>query len=594
MEPAQPSAGRVGLRSLRPFIAWIVLSAALFACQYHLYQLHHATIRFTVSIEGRSKIGTHWAMLNDVPFENGRPTGLGERKLTIQAEDAEPFSTNVSVGYGGIDLGHITLQRIRGTLDLNVSPKSDLVSVSGTEMSKALTDVTHKDVSLATGHYLIEAHFTRFSTQEEVTILPHKVQRVSIDPGIVALQLTSEPTNLMFTLDSSQRSNISIRSNTPVLLTDMPAGEYTLKIWTDDYRKTVPLRLDAAQHTNEISINFDYAQLTVTSDPSGAEVWERNNRLGLTPLTIRRRPDSYEFTITNDGFRGTNFTLALSGNETQTVAVVLPNLAFIQAMENARAELLSRTPDFTRGLAEVEKALKIKPADSDALRVKRTLLFTQHLIAARDFERNGEAAAALAQIDDALKLNPSEPASLAIKERLERAKAEADERRAQEEKEKAEAKASARLAHPQRVLQNISNRIRYAELFQTETMHAGGAVDDVLAKVQRALKHKPEWAFIPSKSDADTAIIEGDLNSIGTKRHLVMVLGQTSDADVSICFKLIQRVLDSKVQLNLSGITDDSYVPLHPQYISNGLRSPEREQAAAVQALKQRIQDELR
>ena len=592
MEPATSHAGTSKLRILRPFLIWIFLSLLLFACDYHLKQARHVSIQFAVSIEGRAGHPDYFARLNDKPFEPGHSSGLGDRRLVIQAQDAEPFSTNVFVWYGGIDLGRITLARTRGTLDLNVKPAAQ-VTVKGEETNQTFIATTHESVPLPTGRYKVSAQFARLKVEDEVVIRAHDYRRLSINPGIVAFHLTSQPTNAEFELQSEAPRDITIRSNTPALLSDLPAGDYSLRIWQGDYRKYVPVRLIAAEPTNELAVAFDYAQLTITSEPTGAEISVGENRLGVTPATLRLRPDSSRIALSKDGFTGTNLLLVLRGSETQTVSVTLLSLAYLEAVKGAEGELSSFAPDYGRALAAVEKALQIRPTDSAALTLKRTIQFGQQFQNARQSEQNGDRATALAQIEEALKLRPDDREALAFKENLKRVQQQADERRKREERQAAEAKAAARLAHPQKILQTISDNLRYANLFQSQTMPAAGKVDEVLVKVQRALKQKPEWSFVPQRRDSDTVVIHGELNSIGAKRHLIMILGQTTDTDVVICFKLILRVLDSNVQVNLKGISDESYVPLHPKYVS-GFRQPDKENAAAVQDIKQRITDELR
>lgn len=244
-------------------------------------------------MEGRSQRPAYRAELNQNAFEAGSHSGLGQKSLTIRATDAEPFTTNVFVWYGGKNLGNLSLTRSRGTLDLSIIPPPTRLIVTGQETNKSFEAPGHELLSLPTGKYKITAQFTRFTNEREIEIFAHQTQHVSINPFITALRLNSQPTNAEFHLTSITTPGISIRSNTPVLLAEMPAGKYELTIWRGDYRKTMPVTLSAAGGTNELNVEFDYASLAVTSAPPGAQVLSGGKSLGVTPTTLNLPPGFY-------------------------------------------------------------------------------------------------------------------------------------------------------------------------------------------------------------------------------------------------------------------------------------------------------------
>ena len=100
----------------RPLFGWFVLSCGLLAWRHHQQEEKRATLQFTVLVEGRSERPLYRAELNQRGFDAGEPSGLGRKQLTIQADGAEPFTTNFFVWYGGKNLDAITLVRTRGTL----------------------------------------------------------------------------------------------------------------------------------------------------------------------------------------------------------------------------------------------------------------------------------------------------------------------------------------------------------------------------------------------------------------------------------------------------------------------------------------------
>ena len=525
------------------------------------------------------------AELNERAFEAGTHSGLWDKRLVIRATDAEPFVTNVFVWYGGKDLGNLSLTRSRGTLDFIVTPAARRLTVTGQETNKNLEATTHEVLSLPTGKYKITAEFTRFTSEQEIDIFANQTHRVSINPGITALRLNSQPTNAEIHVTSITPPGISIRSNTPVLLSEMPSGKYELSVWRGDYRKTMPVTVSANGGTNELIIEFDYGSLVVTSAPPGAEIMHGAKRLGMTPATFDLPPGFYRLDIIKQGFQSTNVSLTVTGNVTNALMVKLPNLAFLRAMERARQELSAFNVNYDRALAEVETALQIEPADQDARRLKRTIQFHQHLIRSKQFAADRDYSKALVEIDAALKLNPDYKEALALKADWEKAKQESEQ-----------VAAEARREHPEKVFQTFASRVPNNDLFEPQLMRFSNSLHTVSAAVVRALGSNPEWNVSPAgKPDVDTVVIHAGIKSFASRKNVVLVAGQTADNEVALYFKLFEYTLDTKIQVSLSGVSDDSYTPLHPQRVS-AVRAPfvEKQRATSIQNFKKRIEDELR
>jgi tetratricopeptide (TPR) repeat protein len=569
------------LTGFRSIIVWVLASFVLLSWQYHRQQALQATTQFTVSMEGRSPL--YRAELNGSVFDAGSHSGLGHKRLTLRAANAELFVTNVFVWYGGKNLGNLSLTRSRGMLDFSITSAARRFTVTGQETNGSFGSTTHEILSLPTGRYKLTTEFTRFTSEQDIEIFANQTHRVSINPFITALRLDSQPTDAEFHLTSITTPGISIRSNTPVLLAEMPTGKYELAIWKGDYRKTMPVALTGSEGTNELMVEFDYASISVTSTPPGAQVLHGARRLGVTPAILNLPPGSYRLDIFKEGFQGTNVSLTLTGNATNTLMVTLPNLALLQAMERARQELSAF--NYERALTEVETALQIEPEDEDARALKRTIQFNQCFTRAKQFAANRDYSKALADIDAALKLNPDHKEALAFKSSLEKAKQEAEQLAAE-----------ARRHHPEKVFQAVASRLPNNELFEPQLMRFTNSLKAVSAGLVRALGRNPEWNVSPtSNPDMDTAVIHAGIKSFASRKNVVLVVGQTTDSEVALYFKLFEYTLDTKIQVSLGGVSDDSYTPLHPQRVS-ALRAPfvEKQRAASIQEFKKRIEDELR
>lgn len=116
-----------------------------------------------------------------------------------------------------------------------------------------------------------------------------------------AVRITSDPTGLAFEI--SNRSGFSARGHTPTELSDVPVGLVTLKIsnagWSDFLTQTT---IKTGQ-LNELSATYKLGDLTVISDPSGADVSIDGINLGRTPLTLRGlRPGTKSIVLKIDGY----------------------------------------------------------------------------------------------------------------------------------------------------------------------------------------------------------------------------------------------------------------------------------------------------
>src|SRR5712671_5020560 len=100
MKLASIAGGPEMRQSFRPVLWWILASSLLFLWQYHHSHAAKATMQFTISMDGRREELLHDATLNGLPYKAGQPSGVGWKKLVVQAQDAEPFRTNCFVWYG--------------------------------------------------------------------------------------------------------------------------------------------------------------------------------------------------------------------------------------------------------------------------------------------------------------------------------------------------------------------------------------------------------------------------------------------------------------------------------------------------------------
>lgn len=127
-----------------PLLWWVVVSSLLLLWRFHEVQSSKATVTFTVSMEGQTGPILHDSTINGFRYLAGQPSGVGRKKLVVEARNAEPFETNVFVWYGGAAFGKINLTRTRGKMDLNISSRAESVRITGSEERLSLTNFTRE------------------------------------------------------------------------------------------------------------------------------------------------------------------------------------------------------------------------------------------------------------------------------------------------------------------------------------------------------------------------------------------------------------------------------------------------------------------
>jgi hypothetical protein len=564
----------------RPLLGWFVVTLVLLVWRNHQTQERQATIQFAVSLEGRAGRPDYRAKLNHVPFDSGGHSGLGRKQLTIEANDAETFVTNVFVGYGGVGFGHIRLARSRGTIDLQTKPEAVRVTINGAETNCDFTGTPSGILSLPTGFYTSKVEFARFNLGRRFYVAARDADRLVIDANITAFALSSNPTNAQFELQSLSHTNVTVQSNTPVTITELPAGDYHLHIWRGDYQKTVPVKLNAIG-TNELQVEFDYAKITIQSEPAGASVRDGKKLLATTPGSLTLPTGLYQLTVAKEGFVTTNVALSLSANEDRSVELSLLSEAYVTGLERARHFSSGFVVDLERALDGVNAALQAKPGDESATTLKQEIIYQRHLRDAREFRRTRQIARAFEEVESALKLKVNGSDALTLKQDLEK-----------EQQAVAAAEAQAKRELPRKAFEEAVQRLPHHDLFPSQESKFTGQAKTVRDKILEALARTPTWNVARlDKPDDNVSVIHADIKGFGSRQNAIIVVSQTAENEVAVHWKLWTFTLGSNIQIGLSGISDSSFRPLHTSYATPlGAASVERRRQTEIEQFKKRLE----
>ena len=111
---------------------------------------------------------------------------------------------------------------------------------------------------------------------------------------------------------------------TPLRIT-VSVGTHKIKVVKAGYKPyetTVEVR---AGETAKLSVKLEVkkAELTITSNPSGAEVYIDDKRVGTTPLKLKLAPGTYTIKIVKEGYREYIATIKVSAGETKSISTQL-------------------------------------------------------------------------------------------------------------------------------------------------------------------------------------------------------------------------------------------------------------------------------
>ena len=503
------------------------LGIVLFGWVHQHVQAPRAILAFDVRMDGQpvADPSAYAATLGDRSVKSGEAAGLGWREFRLTMADAAAFYTNVFIWYGTNDLGPIELAHHRGEIRLTIEPPAKTVVLAGLYHRVSLTNTSGTTSSVPVGKYEGRVVFDHFEERIELGVASNQVCACAIRPPVSRLRLTSEPGGAGFELTGIDRPNVDLRGVVPAVVGPLAPGNYHARMWRGDYVKETNLTLIQGM-TNRFGMIFDYGEIALTSQPTGALVYAEGNFVGRTPMRLRDlRPGRYQFTLKRPGFHPGELGAEVRGKGVVTLTTNLVSVRYTQAMERARAALAAETPACAVALARLEEALEEKPGDAEALALK------------------GECETIL----------------------------KAEQERAAEQKEAQDIEARQR--HPDELFHRLTDRRRFADLFDTQSLHLVGQVDRTREAVLRALAADPPWeVLLDTKPDADTRLIEARSMSLTSgKRTVVVVAGQVTDEGVDVFYKIWDYAFGPHLNAGRAGgVSEENLVPVHPDYLSEG------------------------
>ncbi|GHB90223.1 SUMF1/EgtB/PvdO family nonheme iron enzyme [Cerasicoccus arenae] len=190
-------------------------------------------------------------------------------------------------------------------LSISIFPESSSMKISSTDLNYIVRD-GKLGLNILPGSYRLEFSSPGFTTTSRLIQIEQEPQSISVrlKPAFTNVSFTSLAETKLTAKDSDGEIIELGETNADGVLAlegKIPAGEYTITAKKDGYlvTKSGPFELSPSED-NRFDIPLDpiLGVLRVKSDPSGAEIYYEDRKIGMTNATLQDLPVNEEFLLT--------------------------------------------------------------------------------------------------------------------------------------------------------------------------------------------------------------------------------------------------------------------------------------------------------
>lgn len=514
-------------RTLRPLFWWMLIVLGLFGFRENEKMMNRMRVNFAVVNQGNEVTAGADARLDGRPITSGQKFWLGKHTLTIGYPKANDFTANFDGHYGAPqDFGPITLQRSTGQLLVSANPPAQRITINGSEASVTLNDVASTNLVLPTDTYLIQAEYPRWSQRQKLAVSANAIAPCTFAPPLGALHLTGNREGATYVVQDANGQNVE-NGTLPATVTGLVAGNYQIVGQYHLRPMIVPTRVIAGT-TNYAPLEFVLGGARLESLPAGADVRAADGSfLGRTPLVVPDLPPpTARFDLSLSGYEPASVTVEVVAEQTNSCQTNLLSLSYGQAVRAAKAQRAAA--NFSAVLVACADALAIKPDDAEILALQ------------------SEAKGVLGKQAEALQVaNQQEAIAQAKLEQLKRPKLEFDKLCAQSPD---------------------------ATLFEQHELTAKKPAKELVAALTQAMQSPPRpfEESGPRWPDGKTyTAVWRQTFSMGLlggmERHCLLVVGEASDGETQVWFKILEyQVKSTLVANNLNVQQQKQMTPISP------------------------------
>ena len=262
------------------------------------------------------RVGNHWLMRS------------GERRVIVESPGYQRFDQDIVVSDAQLQTHRISLERLPGILNVEVTPDIEAVLVVDGEELGAVPG-TIADVRAGRREVEIRApRYLPFQTtlQIEGRGVEQRV-RATLDPAWADVSIDTRPGQVEVLVDRQ------VVGTTPVTL-ELLAGRRVIELRHPGYKswkQTLPVVAGKAVDFGEIVLAKADGKFSITSTPAGANVTVDGEFVGRTPLETAAAPDKqHVIKLLREGYKVTTEKHTVASGQTNDIAIkLLPELATI-------------------------------------------------------------------------------------------------------------------------------------------------------------------------------------------------------------------------------------------------------------------------
>ena len=218
----------------------------------------------------------------------------GKHKVTVKKDMFQPKSIDVNILDGQTSAETITLSPNFANVSVNIQPIDADILVDGLKVSSG----PFKGRILAGVHSFEGVNNKYYPDKKNMNILEGEdvIINLSLQPRLGNLDVMSTP------IDADVSLNGQPKGKTPISLTKLTIGTYEVKIEKSGFEsiiRNIEVKEGATAEINETFLNEQ--QITITSNPSNAEVFINSVNKGKTPLSIKLPLSSHAITLHSAG-----------------------------------------------------------------------------------------------------------------------------------------------------------------------------------------------------------------------------------------------------------------------------------------------------
>jgi len=320
--PPPPNPVSSNFFTSKPFIILVLSGIVLCGGIMFFQSLSEKTVlSFSFTLDGKSlpadKVPD--VKVDGQPFTSGSKIKLGNHKLAVQLQNAEPYGRSFWVFYGEKDLGKLPLETSKGSLvvTVNPSPATVVVQRDGETVTQGAAPL---DVEkLPVGNYTLVVKRGDYEETRTVDIQRQQTTNEIVVLNLGKVELSSIPADAEYEMSGNGHH---WQDKLPARLEDVPAGNYTLVVKHGDYEETHTLDIQRQQTTNEIVV-LNLGKVELSSIPADAEYEMSGNGhhwQGKLPARVEDVPvGDYSLSVTRRDWKLDSDVSAIRGGVTTNI-----------------------------------------------------------------------------------------------------------------------------------------------------------------------------------------------------------------------------------------------------------------------------------